>query len=83
MNIPPKGTILRDQLELEVHLRRVRRAILAEPKVIQFVAILRRAPWWLPFVFSMAFMVWAIWYGDLGWMFAAGLYALWSAWYTR
>lgn len=80
MTIPPKGTMLRNQLELQVHLRRVRRAFLSEPQVVQLVAILRRAPWWLPHAFSMAFMVWALWYGDTGWMIAAGLYALWIAW---
>ncbi len=83
MIIPPKGSILRNQLELQVHLRRLRRAFLSEPQVVQSVAILRRAPWWLPYAFSLAFVLWAIWYGDIGWMSVAGFYALWIVWMNR
>ena len=81
--IPPKGTLLRSHAEAAVHLRRVRRAFLAEPQVQQGWRMLQRVPWWVPNLFAFMFMAWAVWYGDPGWMLFAGLYAVWVWWVRR
>jgi hypothetical protein len=81
--IPPKGTILRAQAELAVSFRRARRAFLADPQVQHGIALLQRVPWWVPYAFSFAFIGWSVWYGDIGWMLAAALYALWIVWIRR
>jgi hypothetical protein len=77
--IPPKGSILRSQAELAVHVRRLGRALRQTPPY-RFIEGL---PWWTWYLGVSLFALWTVLLRDPGWMLMAAVMIFYGLWVRR